>query len=197
MTAVVSPTNVLLVGVGGQGIVLAGEILARAALLDGLDAKKSEIHGMSQRGGSVVSHVRFGARVYSPVIPAGQADVLLAFEQLEALRAASHLKPGGLALVNSQTILPAPVLAGLATYPQDVAARLAAAECRATFLDAASLAQEAGHPLTANVALLGALAARLSLSDAAWEAALSEHIKPAFLEANRRAFHLGRKATRD
>lgn len=185
--------NILLVGVGGQGIVLASEIIARAALEDGLDVKKSEIHGMSQRGGSVTSHVRFGEQVFSPVIPKGQADVLLAFERLEALRFAAYLRPQGMALLNQQEILPAPVLAGAAVYPEDIEESIERSGYRVVRVDGMSLARKAGHPLTVNMALLGAASVFLPLSDRAWEAAMTHHIKPAFLDVNRRAFRLGRE----
>jgi indolepyruvate ferredoxin oxidoreductase, beta subunit len=186
--------NVLLVGVGGQGIVLAGDLLAQAALLDGLDVKKSEIHGMAQRGGSVTSHVRFGSQVFSPVISEGQVDLLLAFERLEALRYASYLRPGGTALVNDQVIFPATVLSGDAGYPSGVEEAFAERRLRAYVIDGPSLAEKAGHPLTVNVALLGVVSRHLPISDKAWEGAMSKHIKPAFLDVNRQAFQLGRTA---
>lgn len=186
--------NVLIVGVGGQGIVLAGEILAQAALEDGLDVKKSEIHGMSQRGGSVTSHVRFGERVFSPVIPAGQTDLLLAFELLEGLRYATHARRQGLILLNTQKILPAPVLAGAAEYPEDVEAKLRENSFRVVAVNGLELAKQAGHPLTVNVALLGAASVHLPLSDEAWQKALERHVKPNFLEVNKKAFLLGKEA---
>ena len=186
--------NVLLVGVGGQGIVLAGDLLANAALLHGLDVKKSEIHGMSQRGGSVSSHVRFGSRVFSPVISEGEADVLLAFERLEALRCVSYLRPGGLALINDQVILPAPVLAGAATYPQEIEQEFKRRDLRMLVVAGAVIAELAGNPLTVNVALLGALSRWLPLPGEVWDAALAAHVKPAFLQVNRKAFQLGVQA---
>jgi indolepyruvate ferredoxin oxidoreductase beta subunit len=190
-------TNVLLAGVGGQGTVLAGELLSRAALADGLDVKKSEIHGMSQRGGSVVSHVRFGREVFSPVIAVGEADLLLSFERLEALRYAPLLRPAGMVVLNRQSILPAPVLAGVATYPEEVEEPLRGRGLKVIAVDALELARVAGHPLTANVALLGVVSRYLSLTESAWSEALEAQIKPALLEVNRRAFQLGREAGLD
>ncbi|MGQ9523992.1 MAG: indolepyruvate oxidoreductase subunit beta [Armatimonadota bacterium] len=185
-------SNILLVGVGGQGIVLASEVLASAALEDGLDVKKSEIHGMSQRGGSVTSHVRFGEQVFSPVIPKGQADILLAFERLEALRFVSYLRAQGMAIVNQQVIPPAPVLAGAAVYPENIEETIEQLGPRVIRADGLSLAKEAGHPLTVNMALLGAVSTFLPLSERAWEVSMAQHIKPAFLDVNRKAFWLGR-----
>jgi len=184
--------NILLVGVGGQGIVLASEIIARAALEDGLDVKKSEIHGMSQRGGSVTSHVRFGEQVFSPVIPKGQADVLLAFERLEALRFAPYLRTQGMAVINQQAIPPATVLAGAAHYPENIEELMEQRGLRVVRVDGVSVAKEVGNPLTLNMALLGAASVFLSLSERAWEVAMAQHIKPAFLDVNRKAFRLGR-----
>ena len=188
-----SPVNILLVGVGGQGIVRAGDLIAEAALHDGRDVKKSEIHGMSQRGGSVTSHVRYGRQVFSPVIVEGQADVLLSFERLEAIRYIAYLRPRGLAIVNDQAILPAPVLAGAATYPEDLESIFAERGRRLSIVDGTRLATEAGNRLTVNVALLGIVSRHLDLPEDAWQAALKSHVKPAFLDVNRKAFDLGRK----
>jgi indolepyruvate ferredoxin oxidoreductase beta subunit len=188
------PANVLLVGVGGQGIVLAGDLLANAALLDGFDVKKSEIHGMSQRGGSVTSHVRFGGAVFSPVIPDGHADLLLAFERLEAMRYAAMLRRGGRAIVCDRRILPAPVLSGAADYPEGLEAVFEANDSPLSLLDGESLASAAGNSLAVNVVLLGAASRHLPLSEDAWERALEAGIKPAYREINRNAFRRGREA---
>ena len=185
--------NVSLVGVGGQGILLTSDVLALAAMHAGLDVKKSEIHGMSQRGGSVISQVRFGARVHSPIIPDGQSDVLVSFERTEALRFAHLAKPGAKILVNDMDRIPVTVSSGLQAPVQDADKRLAAYP-GLTLIDANPLAIQAGNLRAANVVLMGALSAFVPFDEEHWQAALRERIPAKLLEVNLRAFALGRAA---
>ena len=185
--------NVSLVGVGGQGILLTSDILALAAMHAGLDVKKSEIHGMSQRGGSVISQVRFGARVHSPIIPDGQSDVLVSFERTEALRYAHLAKPGAKILVNDMDRIPVTVSSGLQAPVQDADKRLAAYP-GLTLIDANPLAIQAGNLRAANIVLLGALSAFVPFDEEHWQAAMRERIPAKLLEINLRAFAAGRAA---
>ena len=187
--------NVSLVGVGGQGILLTSDILALAAMHAGLDVKKSEIHGMSQRGGSVISQVRFGARVHSPIIPDGQSDVLVSFERTEALRYAHLAKPGAKILVNDMDRIPVTVSSGLQAPVQDADKRLAAYP-GLTLIDANPLAIKAGNLRAANVVLMGALSAFVPFDEEHWQAAMRERIPAKLLDVNRRAFAAGRAAVR-
>lgn len=183
-------TGVLMAGVGGQGIILAGKLSAQAAIIAGMDVKTSEIHGMAQRGGSVVTHVRFGNRVLSPVIDEGTADFLLAFEKLEGLRNLKFLKPGGTVILNDYEIQPLPVLMGRETYPDAVEQQIAA-RFPLLFIDAVAEAEACGNVRSANVVLLGALAHRLPFPVSVWEEALGLVVPDRFLEVNRRAFQRG------
>ncbi len=185
--------NVSLVGVGGQGILLTSDVLALAAMHAGLDVKKSEIHGMSQRGGSVISQVRFGAKVHSPIIPDGQSDVLVSFERTEALRWAHLAKPGAKILVNDMERIPVTVSSGLQPPARDVEKRLAAYP-GLILLDANPLAVQAGNLRTANVVLMGALSKLVPFDEHHWQAALRERIPAKLLDVNLRAFALGRAA---
>jgi indolepyruvate ferredoxin oxidoreductase beta subunit len=187
-------TSVLLAGVGGQGVLLASEVLAEAAAIAGNDVKKSEVHGMAQRGGSVVSHLRFGPVVHSPLIPRGGADFLVSFERLETLRYLESLHAGSVVLVNDQRILPLPVSVGKAAYPEDVEERVRAAGLRAHFVDGHGLALAAGNAKAVNAVILGALSALMDFAPALWEEALRRQIPARLLEVNRRAFALGRAA---
>jgi indolepyruvate ferredoxin oxidoreductase beta subunit len=184
-------TNVLFAGVGGQGIILASDLLAEVALAAGLEAKKSEVHGMAQRGGSVVSHVRFGSRVWSPLIPEGEADFLVAFEEMEALRYLAHLRPGGLALINRQRIYTLAMLLGGESYPAEAGRLLTGLPVEMLLVDGLKLAERAGNAKTVNVALLGVLAARLSFSHAIWLEVVSRRLPPKILAVNREAFRIG------
>jgi indolepyruvate ferredoxin oxidoreductase, beta subunit len=186
-------TGMVLVGVGGQGILLATQIAARAALAAGHDVKTNEVHGMAQRGGSVVAQIRFGAHVYSPLVPDGTAQVLASLERIEALRFASYLAPGGLAVVSSQAIIPVTVSSGQAAYPADAEARLRAAFPRLAYLDAVGIAEKLCDTRVANVVLLGALSTALPLPEEAWETALAQCVKPKFLDVNKRAFAEGKR----
>jgi indolepyruvate ferredoxin oxidoreductase beta subunit len=185
-------TNVLLVGVGGQGILLASEILAETFMLAGFDVKKSEIHGMSQRGGSVVSHVRFGREVFSPTVPEGEGDILFGFELLETYRALPLLRPSGAVVANDYRIAPPAVLLGQASYPDDLAARMRARFPDFLLVDGLHLAQQAGDVRAANTVLLGAVAKRLPIDDEVWQQALQNMVPKKALEVNRKAFQMGR-----
>jgi indolepyruvate ferredoxin oxidoreductase beta subunit len=185
-----SVTSVFICGVGGQGILLASEILSNVALARGLDVKKSEVHGMAQRGGAVVSHVRFGQKVHSPVITEGESDVLVSFEKLEALRWIDHVKPGGAVIVNSQEIIPS----GMEEYPEGIAERIRERVPRALFLDALKLAEEAGSVRAVNTVMLGAFSVNLGFSDDEWKKAITDRVPKKTIELNIAAFELGRKA---
>lgn len=185
-------TNILLVGVGGQGILLASEILSEAFMLAGYDVKKSEIHGMSQRGGSVVSHVRFGAKVFSPVVPEGEGDVLFGFELLETYRYLSLLRPGATVVVNDFKILPPSVLLGQAVYPDGLAESIREQFSDTLVVDGNGLALQAGDLRAANTVLLGAVSKRLPLEEEVWHQAIKKMAPPKALEINLKAFKMGR-----
>ncbi|MCL1906130.1 MAG: indolepyruvate oxidoreductase subunit beta [Clostridiales bacterium] len=185
-------TNILIAGVGGQGTILAGRIISLLALEAGHTVKVSEVHGMSQRGGSVLTQVRYGDEVYSPLIDPGEADILLAFEKLEALRMLPLLKPQGRALVNAQELPPLPVLSGAMEYPADIDKCLQATSALVTMVDAYGLALKAGNGKAVNTVLLGKLSQSLEFSLDAWQEAISKAVKPQFAELNLRAFDLGR-----
>jgi indolepyruvate ferredoxin oxidoreductase beta subunit len=185
--------NILLSGVGGQGVILASKILSEAATLVGSDIKQSEVHGMSQRGGSVVSHVRIGDRVYSPIVPQGQCDILVGFESLEALRFAHWVKEGGVLIHNTDRINPSTVSAGLAEYPADLNERLAAYPCRKIAAGAGDLAERAGNRRASNVVLVGVLSNFLDFPPEVWQGALETSVPPKVLDLNREAFRLGRQ----
>ena len=189
--------NVSLVGVGGQGILLTANLLGRVAALAGLDVKKSEIHGMAQRGGSVASSVRFGEKVCSPIIPAGESDLLVAFDRLEALRCASQLKAGGKALVNDVYLTPVTVSSGQQPEVEDLAGSLKAALPSAVYVDAAAVAREVGNDRTANMVIAGALSALTPFSEELWKKAMAETFtgpKAKLLDVNEKAFARGRAA---
>ena len=184
--------SVMIVGVGGQGTLLASRILGSAMLRRGYDVKVGEVHGMSQRGGSVVTYVRYGDQVASPIIDRGEADVLLAFELLEAARWAEYLRPEGVLIANTQQILPMPVITGAAVYPEDLAERLREGCGRAVLVDALAPAEEAGSAKAVNVVLMGILSTVLGIPEAAWMAALERQLKPALVEMNKKACYIGR-----
>ncbi|MDK2882937.1 MAG: indolepyruvate ferredoxin oxidoreductase, beta subunit [Bacillota bacterium] len=188
-------TNVLLVGVGGQGTILATRVLAGVLVEEGFDVKMSEVHGMSQRGGSVVTFVRYGDKVYSPLVERGTADLILAFEKLEALRYLPYLKPEGTLVVNDLALLPAPVLLGKAEYPYNALDILKQKVKDLVVVDAAKLAEEkAGNVRTQNIVLLGALAKRMDIPPGTWEKVVSENVPPKTVEANLKAFWAGWEA---
>ena len=184
-------TGIMIVGVGGQGSLLASKLLGRLLLDEGYDVKVSEVHGMSQRGGSVVTYVRFGEHVYSPVIAEGEADFIVSFEKLEAARWASCLAPEGRIIVNTQQIDPMPVLIGNAEYPADILDELTAKGVAVDAVDALSLAAEAGSTKAVNIVLMAKLAKYLPIPEEKWLAAIEKTVKPRFIELNKKAFALG------
>ena len=183
--------DIILAGVGGQGILSIATIIGVAALEQGLYLKQAEVHGMSQRGGSVVTYVKYGDQVYSPTVEKGEADYILAFEQLEAARWLPYLKPDGKLIVNIQQIDPMPVVIGAAEYPQGVLDALEASGADITALDALAIAMEAGSSKAVNVVLMGVLAQHMDLSRDVWDRALEETVPPKFLEMNKLAFSMG------
>jgi indolepyruvate ferredoxin oxidoreductase, beta subunit len=185
--------NITLVGVGGQGTLLASEILCRVALLGGKDVKKSEVHGMAQRGGSVVSQVRVGEKVYSPLIAVGETDILVSFEKLEALRFAHFLSPTGVALVNDQEIRPVTVSSGQATWPDDLDGFLRKAFAKLEIVPALDIARELGNTRVVNVVMIGAMSNYLDIDDATWKQAITDLVKPQYLDFNLKAFDAGKK----
>lgn len=185
--------NIMIVGVGGQGSLLASKLLGRLLLTKGYDTKVSEVHGMSQRGGSVVTYVRFGDKVYSPVIDQGQADFIVSFELMEAARYTAFLKPGGRIIVNTQQINPMPVITGAADYPDHLDQVMERLGLNVDAIDALSLAEEAGSSKAVNLVLMGRLSRYFEdLSEEDWQEAITHTVPEKFLELNRKAFHLGR-----
>ncbi|MCD6526369.1 MAG: indolepyruvate oxidoreductase subunit beta [Desulfuromonas sp.] len=187
-------TNILLAGVGGQGILLASEVLSEVLMLAGYDVKKNEIHGMSQRGGSVSSHVRFGEKVYSPIIPEGEADMLFGFELLETYRNLPFLKKGGQVIVNRLQLMPPSVATGMERYPENLEQLIADQVSDSQVVDGLELAIEAGNARTVNIALLGALANKLDIEQNLWIQAMEKMVPAKFLSQNLKAFELGRQA---
>lgn len=182
--------SIMIVGVGGQGTLLASRILGNAVISEGFDVKVSEVHGMSQRGGSVVTYVKFGEKVYSPVIDKGEADIILAFEELEAYRALPYLKKGGRIIVNKQKINPMPVITGAATYPSDIVKKLEGV-AKVTALSALSLAESAGSAKAVNVVLIGVLAKSTDIPYEVWVETVKSTVPEKFLDINLKAFELG------
>jgi indolepyruvate ferredoxin oxidoreductase beta subunit len=185
-------TNILLSGVGGQGILLASEILAETFMLAGFDVKKSEIHGMSQRGGSVVSHVRYGKEVFSPTVPEGQGDILFGFELMETCRSLPLLKKGATVIANDLRIAPPSVLMGHEPYPDCLAEKIKEQFPDFLLVDGQQLATEAGNPRAANTVLLGAVSKRLDIAEEYWFMALEKMVPKKALEVNKKAFLMGR-----
>lgn len=185
--------NILIAGVGGQGSLLASRILGELFLMGGLDVKVSEVHGMSQRGGSVITHVRAGERVASPLVPKGFADLLIAFEQLEALRWIDYLKEDGAVVVNVMKILPMPVLTGAAEYPDKIAQKLMSGAARAVAADALEIARGIGSPRFVNAVMLGVASRFIDADEDKWYGAFSACVKPQFLMPNWQAFEKGCK----
>jgi indolepyruvate ferredoxin oxidoreductase beta subunit len=183
--------NILIVGVGGQGTLLTSRILAQVAVDLGYDVKVSEIHGMAQRGGSVVSQVRFGEKVYSPIISKGDADIILAFEKLEAARWLDYLKPNGMIIINDDRVDPLPVMSGKLKYPDDIDQRIAQMIEKTMVVDASSIAIECGNVKAANVVLVGILAAAMELPEGEVEKAIEAMVPPKALEINLKAFKQG------
>jgi indolepyruvate ferredoxin oxidoreductase beta subunit len=185
--------SILLVGVGGQGTILASKILSEGLVRKGYDVKMSEIHGMSQRGGSVTTHVRFGTKVASPVVPEGEADVLVAFEKVEAVRWLKYLKKGGKLVVNNYEIYSLPVLTGAAEYPDNVVEKLEKEVPGLKIFNAGEIAEGLGNIKAQNVVLLGALVKAMKLEDIDWEAVMKDIVPPKLLDLNIKAFKAGLK----
>ena len=186
-------TNIMIVGVGGQGTLLASRILGGAVIRMGHDVKVSEVHGMSQRGGSVVTYVKFGEKVHSPIIGEGEADIILAFELLEAYRALPSLKTGGRLIVNDQRINPMPVITGAAQYPENILDKLSS-KVSTTAVDALALATQAGNIKAVNVVLIGVMAKSTDIPYEIWLETIRETVPSKFLEVNLKAFELGYNA---
>lgn len=184
--------NIMIVGVGGQGSLLASKLLGHLLLTEGYDVKVSEVHGMSQRGGSVVTYVRFGEKVYSPVIDRGEADFIVSFEKLEAARYIEFLKPEGRIVVNTQQIDPMPVITGAAVYPDRLIEKMEAAGVAVDAMDCLSLANEAGSAKAVNIVLMGRLSRYFDIPEEKWLKAIEECVPPKFVELNKKAFDLGR-----
>ena len=183
--------NIMIVGVGGQGTLLASKVLGKVLMNEDYDVKVSEVHGMSQRGGSVVTYVRYGSKVYSPVIDRGEADIILSFEQLESARWLEYIKPGGRIITNTQKMEPMPVITGAATYPEDLIAKMQAAGANVDAQDFLALAVEAGSSKAVNIALMGRLARYFDIPYEKWIAAIEDTVAPKFIELNKKAFALG------
>lgn len=181
----------MIVGVGGQGTLLASRILGNAVISEGYDVKVSEVHGMSQRGGSVVTYVRYGEKVNSPIIDKGGADIILAFEELEALRALPFLGKDGKIIVNTQNIDPMPVITGAASYPEHIIDSLKAAGADVTAVNALDLAIKAGNMKSVNVVLIGVMAKNTAIPENVWKDTIRSTVPEKFLEANLKAFELG------
>lgn len=183
--------SIMIVGVGGQGTLLASRILGAALISNGLDVKVSEVHGMSQRGGSVVTYVKYGSKVNSPIVNEGEADLILAFEQLEAARWLQYLKKDGTLIINTQKIDPMSVIIGNSIYPDGVLDAINKAGAKTTNLDALSLAVSAGSAKAVNVVLIGVMASHMDLNRDVWINAIKNTVPEKFLEMNLKAFDLG------
>ena len=184
--------NILMVGVGGQGVILASEILSEVMMRAGYDVKKSEVHGMAQRGGSVSTHVRFGSKVYSPLIKKGDADILFSFEVLESVRYLDFLKKDALIIVNNQKVLPPSVTLGADTYPDNIPEILRERFSKVDMVDALEIAKRAGNSRALNVAFLGALSRYIDVDESAWKDVVSAMLPPKLVDVNLKAFALGR-----
>ena len=186
--------NIIIVGVGGQGSLLASKLLGHLLLNEGYDVKVSEVHGMSQRGGSVITYVRFGDKVYSPVVDKGAADFIVSFEILETARWLSYLKPNGQIVTNTQQIDPMPVITGAVTYPENLVEKMRAKGFKVDAMDCLSLARKAGSQKAVNIVLLGRLSHYFKIPQESWDAALKACVPAKFLDLNRKAFELGKAA---
>lgn len=186
--------SIMIVGVGGQGSLLASRLLGNVLLSQGFDVKVSEVHGMSQRGGSVVTYVKYGEKVYSPVIEKGEADVIISFEELEAARYLPYLKKGGHIITSTQKIDPMPVITGAAEYPGNIVKKIEEKGIKVTAVDALSLAEQAGNAKASNVVLMGVASKSTDFDVNVWQEAIRACVPPKFLELNKKAFKLGREA---
>ena len=185
--------SVMIVGVGGQGSLLASRLLGNVLLAQGFDVKVSEVHGMSQRGGSVVTYVKYGDKVYSPTIEKGEADIIISFEQLESARWLSYLKKGGHLVTSTQQLDPMPVITGVAKYPENIIEKLKALDVDVIAVDALGLAEQAGTAKASNVVLMGVLSTKMGFDEDVWQKALEQCVPAKFLELNKKAFALGRE----
>ena len=186
--------NMMIVGVGGQGSLLASKLLGHLLMTQGYDVKVSEVHGMSQRGGSVVTYVRWGDKVYSPIVDKGEADFIVSFELLEAARYLEYLRPEGQIVTSTQQIDPMPVITGVAAYPENLVEKMRALGVKVDAFDALKLAEEAGSAKAANIVLMGRLSHYFDFDESVWQKAMEACIAPRFLEMNKKAFALGRNA---
>ncbi len=184
----------MIVGVGGQGTLLASKLLGRLLSTKGYDVKVSEVHGMSQRGGNVVTYVRYGSHVYSPIIDKGEADLIISFELLEAARWTGYLKQGGSIVTNIQQINPMPVITGATTYPAELERKMKELGIKTDAFDALALAEEAGSSKAVNMVLMGKVSNYFDFPQEAWMEAIADSVKPSFIEMNKKAFLLGRNA---
>jgi indolepyruvate ferredoxin oxidoreductase beta subunit len=182
--------NILFGGVGGQGIILTSKVLSTALVNAGYDVKMSEVHGMAQRGGSVTTQVRYGDKVYSPIIGKGQADIIVSFERMEALRMLEYLKKDGVMVVNDHAIPSMPILTGAAEYPEGIVEELKS-KVKTIVFKAAEVARELGNPRTQNIVLLGALVKAIGLENLDWDKAIEQEVKPKFVEINKKALQKG------
>ena len=187
-------TNIMIVGVGGQGTLLASKLLGKILIGLGYDVKVSELHGMSQRGGSVTTYVKYGDKVYSPVIDKGQADFIVSFELLEAARWTEYLKPGGKIITSTQQINPMPVIIGAAAYPENLVEKMQAAGVDVDAIDALTLAEQAGSAKTVNIVLMGRLSKYFDVTEEVWMQCIEKGVPAKFLEMNKKAFMLGANA---
>ena len=187
--------NVVMSGVGGQGVLVASDVLVMGAMFAGFDSKKSEVHGMAQRGGSVISQIRYGAKIHSPLIEQGTADILLAFEKLEALRYLDMLKPGGVVVINNQQITPLSVFFSKIPYPEDVVSICKRKTENIVMIEGIQMADNLGNDRVLNTIMLGALSNFLEFSDELWLKALEKRVPPKTLELNRKAFEAGKNFT--
>ncbi len=187
--------GIVICGVGGQGSLLASKLLGRVLMNEGYDIKVSEVHGMSQRGGSVITYVRYGEKVYSPVIQTGEADYVISFERIEAARYASLLKQDGVLITNTQCIDPMPVIIGAAEYPTKILDELRAKNVKLEAFDALALAEQAGSARAVNIVLMGQLAKHFHIEYDKWITAIEQLVKPQFVEMNKKAFALGYEYT--
>ncbi len=185
--------SIMIVGVGGQGTLLASKTLGKLLLSEDYDVKVSEVHGMSQRGGSVVTYVRFGEKVYSPIIDKGEADYIVSFEKLEAARWLEYLKPGGILITNLRETDPMPVITGAMAYPESLIEKMQALGARVDAVDALQLAEEAGSAKAVNMVLMGRLSKYADIAEEKWLAAIEACVPAKFVEMNKKAFALGRK----
>ena len=183
--------NIMIVGVGGQGSLLASKLLGQLLLGEGFDAKVSEVHGMSQRGGAVVTYVRYGDKVYSPIVDSGQAEFIVSFELLESARWLSYLAPGGTIVTNTQQVEPMPVITGAEKYPENIVEKMRSSGVNVDAFDALALAEKAGSSKAVNIVLMGRLSKYFPFSKDAWIKALEETVPVKFLELNRKAFEAG------